>query len=73
MNPKVDLLYSRLAGTLNKDERFSIMKEIEEIVSDELPWVMLMYESSYILHSKHVKNFRKSFFIRNYIKYLKKN
>jgi oligopeptide transport system substrate-binding protein len=73
MNPKVDLLYSRLAGTLNKDERFSIMKEIEKIVSDELPWVMLMYESSYILHSKHVKNFRKSFFIRNYIKYLKKN
>jgi ABC-type transport system substrate-binding protein len=73
MNPKVDLLYSKLAETLNKEARFSIMKEIEEIVSIELPWVMLMYESSYILHSKHVKNFRKSFFIRNYIKYLKKN
>jgi ABC-type transport system substrate-binding protein len=73
MNPKVDLLYSKLAETLNKETRFSIMKEIETIVSDELPWIMLMYESSYILHSKHVKNFRKSFFIRNYIKYLKKN
>ncbi len=71
MNPEIDLLYSKLAETLNKPERFRIMNEIEKITNEDLPWVMLMYESSYMLHSKSVKNFRKSFFIRNYIKYLK--
>ena len=45
---------------------------IEKIVDAEVPWIMLMYESSYILHSKYLQNFRRSFFIRNYLKYLKK-
>lgn len=71
-NKKVDKLYSKLAVTLNREERFKIMYEIETIVEDELPWIMLMYESSYVLKSQHLDNFRKSFFIRNYLKYLKK-
>lgn len=71
MNPQVDMLYTELAETLDKEKRFEIMKKIELIVEEELPWIMLMYESSYILHSKNIKNFRKSFFIRNYLKYLK--
>ncbi len=71
-NKKVDKLYNKLAVTLNKEERFKIMYEIESLVEDELPWVMLMYESSYVLNSQNLENFRKSFFIRNYLKYLKK-
>lgn len=71
-NKRVDELYQRLAVTLNKEQRALIMSEIETLVEADLPWVMLMYESSYVLSSKHIENFRKSFFIRNYIKYLKK-
>jgi ABC-type transport system substrate-binding protein len=71
-NPKVDLLYKKLTKTLNKNDRFKIMYEIEEIVEKDLPWVMLMYESTYIIQQKNIKNFRKSFFIRNFIKYLQK-
>lgn len=69
---KVDELYNELARTLDKEKRFEIMYEIEKIVEEELPWVMLMYESTYIVQQKHIKNFRKSFFIRNYLKYLQK-
>lgn len=71
-NPNIDELYKKLAVTLNKESRFKLMSEIESYVEADLPWVMLMYESSYVLSSSHIENFRKSFFIRNYIKYLKK-
>jgi len=71
-NSQVDKLYDELSNTLDKEKRFEIMYEIEKIVEEELPWVMLMYESTYIVRQKEIHNFRKSFFIRNYIKYLQK-
>ena len=64
--------YNDLALTLDKEKRFEIMYEIEKIVEEEVPWIMLMYESTYIVQQKEIHNFRKSFFIRNYIKYLQK-
>ncbi len=69
---KVDQLYDKLAKTLDKNKRFEIMYEIERIVEKDLPWIMLMYESTYIIQQKEIKNFRKSFFMRNFIKYLQK-
>lgn len=71
-HPKVDRLYEELSRTLDSEKRFQIMYEIEKIVEEEIPWIMLMYESTYIVQQKEIKNFRKSFFIRNYIKYLRK-
>lgn len=71
-NEKVDKLYEKLSKTLDRNDRFKIMYEIEKIVEDDLPWIMLMYESTYIIQQKDIKNFRKSFFIRNFIKYLQK-
>lgn len=71
-NAKVDALYGELVKTLDKQKRLSIMREIEDYVDKEVPWVMMMFESSYILHSPKVQNFRKSYFIRNYLKYIKK-
>ncbi len=47
------------------------MYEIEDVVERELPWIMLMYESTYIVQQEGIQNFRKSFFIRNFVKYLK--
>jgi len=69
-NKKVDMLYEELSKTLEFEKREKLMFEIEDIVEAELPWIMLMYESTYIVQHEYVKNFRKSFFIRNYIKYL---
>lgn len=72
-NNVVDELYSKLAKTLDPKKRFTLMYEIENIVYEQLPWIMLTYESSYILHNSKIKNFRKSYFIKNYVKYLKKH
>lgn len=69
-NKKLDKLYMELSETNNEKRRVEILHSIESIVQAELPWIMLMYESSYILKRKNIKNFRKSFFIRNFIKYL---
>lgn len=69
-NRKVDELYKKLSVTLKKDERLEIMKEIEEIVESQMPWILLVYDSAYVLHYEHVKNYRKSFFSRSFVKYL---
>lgn len=71
-NKEVDNIYNKLAKTLDKQERFKLMYELENIVYEDLPWIPLMYESTYILHRSDIKNFRKSFFIRNYLKYIKR-
>ncbi len=70
-NSKVDILYDKYTHSNSLDERINIMKSIEDIIENELPWIMLSYESSYILQNKRVKNLRKSSMIRNFIKYLK--
>lgn len=70
---KVDRLFHQMSQTLSKQERFKLMYDIEEEVNKDIPWVMLMYESTYILKKKAVKNFRKSFFVRNFSKYVRKD
>ena len=70
-NPRIDELYTRLKGSASLDERDQIIHEMEEIVFDDVPWIPMMYESSFVLQYPEVKNFRKSSIIRNYIKYLK--
>jgi ABC-type transport system substrate-binding protein len=70
-NPKIDELYLKLKETNNLDERDLIIRKMEELVFKDVPWIPLMYDSSFILHYPEIKNFRESSIIRNYIKYLK--
>jgi oligopeptide transport system substrate-binding protein len=70
-NAKVDELYYRLKETTNMDQRDKIIHQMEEIVFDDLPWIPMMYESSFVLQYSGIKNFRKSSIIRNYVKYIK--
>ncbi|MCM2351465.1 MAG: ABC transporter substrate-binding protein [Bacteriovoracaceae bacterium] len=70
-NEKMDELYLKLKETSNMDQRDLIIHEMEEIVFADLPWIPMMYESSFVLHYPEIKNFRKSSIIRNYVKYLK--
>ena len=69
-NQKVDQLYNRLSRTLIKDRRLEIMREVEKEVEQDLPWILLAYDSAYVVNYQHVDNYRKSFFSRNYVKYL---
>jgi ABC-type transport system substrate-binding protein len=70
-NPKVDALYITLKETSNVDTKDKIFHEMEEIVFQDLPWIPMMYESSFVVQYPELKNFRKSSMIRNYVKYLK--
>lgn len=70
-NPRVDELYEKLKETTNVDQRDQIIHEMEQIVFENLPWIPMMYESSFVLHYPEIKNYRKSSIIRNYVKYLK--
>ncbi|MBL7665122.1 MAG: hypothetical protein JNM93_08315 [Bacteriovoracaceae bacterium] len=70
-NKEIDKLYEVFVTTSNEDKKVAAMNKIEEIVVEELPWIMLSYYSNYTLHHSHVKNFRKSSFIRNFLKYIR--
>ena len=70
-NPDVDRLYASLKTTFNHEMREKVFHEIDEIIWEELPWIPMMYESSFVLQYPEIKNFRKSSIIRNYVKYLK--
>lgn len=70
-NPEVDRLYGTLKTTFNHEMREKVFHEIDEIIWEDLPWIPMMYESSFVLQYPEIKNFRKSSIIRNYVKYLK--
>lgn len=70
-NPKMDVLIEKLKFLPDNDEKFAIMKEMDAIVQEEMPWVLLFYKRDYVLHHGYLKNFRRSGLISNYVKYLK--
>jgi peptide/nickel transport system substrate-binding protein len=70
-NLQIDELYDKLKQTTNLDQRDKLIQQMEEIVFSDLPWIPMMYESSFVLQYPEIKNFRKSSIIRNYVKYLK--
>ncbi len=72
-NKSVDGLYAELSTSLDPQKRKQITYEIESLVEKDLPWILLMYESSYIVQQSNLQNFRKSYFIRNFAKYLDKH
>lgn len=70
-SPQVDQMYARLRMSEGEDEKIRLMGLIEEQVLQDVPWIPLMYESSYVLLAPHVYNYRKSSVARNYVKYIK--
>lgn len=70
-NAQIDELYNKLKNTTNIEQRERIFHDMEEIVLHDLPWIPMMYESSFVLQYSNIKNFRKSSIIRNYVKYIK--
>ena len=70
-NREVDQLIEQLKLLENGQEKFTIMKKIEDKVASDLPWVLLYYKKDYILYQNRLKNFRKSDLISNYLKYIR--
>lgn len=70
-NAKVDEWYHELRVTSEPLEKIRLMTLIGDQVIADLPWIPMMYESSYVLLAPHVHNYRKSSVVRNYVKYIK--
>ena len=70
-NKQVDKLIEKLKALPDGPQKFSIMKEIEQNIFKDLPWILLYYKRDYLLSQGYLKNFRKSDLIYNYPKYLK--
>jgi oligopeptide transport system substrate-binding protein len=72
-NAEFDALYEQLKLLEDGPEKFEIMKKLEAIVHNDLPWVMQYYTRNYILIHQRLKNYRHSDLIYNNIKYLRLN
>ncbi len=70
-NPEFDQLFDKLRFLPDGDEKEAKMQKLEEIVHSDLPWIMLYYSRDYLLQHAHLKNYRHSDIIYNYVKYLK--
>ncbi|MCB9060361.1 MAG: hypothetical protein H6622_02430 [Halobacteriovoraceae bacterium] len=70
-NPKIDSLIDKLKLMENGDDKYKIMKEIEHIVEEELPWILLYYDRKYYINHSYLQNYRHSDIIQNFYKYLK--
>jgi oligopeptide transport system substrate-binding protein len=70
-NPEYDKMFNELRELEDGDRKFTLMKKMEDIVNEDLPWVMQYYSRNYLLYHDHLKNFRYSDIIYNNVKYLK--
>lgn len=66
----VERNYKKLATMKSDRDKGPLLKEIEEAVHKDLPWIMQFYSRNYILHHGKVKNFRQSDLVYSY-KYLR--
>lgn len=70
-NPEFDKMFDKLRELEDGDQKFKLMRKMEEIINKDLPWAMQYYSRNYILYHDHLKNFRYSDIIYNNVKYLK--
>ena len=70
-NPEFDKLFEKLKKLPNDEEKFLLMKKMENIVSNDMPWALLLFERDYYAISKRLKNFRYSDLMANKVKYLR--
>lgn len=71
INPKFDKMFDELKTMEDGPEKYAQMAKMEEIINQDLPWVMQYYTRNYILLHNHLINFRYSDIINNNLKYLK--
>jgi len=70
-NKEFDKLFDKLKVLPNGPKKVELMKDMEQIIINELPWIMQYYSRNYILYHKRLKNYRHSDLIYNNFKYLR--
>jgi oligopeptide transport system substrate-binding protein len=70
-NPKFDELFKQLQSLEEGSQKTALMKQMEDLVNADLPWVMQYYSRNYILTHSELQNFRYSDIIYANLKYVK--
>ncbi|MBF0367677.1 MAG: hypothetical protein HQK50_19055 [Oligoflexia bacterium] len=70
-NPQFDDYYSQVKKMENGSAKFKMLEKMEDIILEDLPWIMTYYDRKYILYHKRIKNYRHSDLVYNYLKYIK--
>jgi ABC-type transport system substrate-binding protein len=68
-NPEFENLFKKFATSV--DDQITLMEKMEDVVERDLPWIMLYYDSKFILYNQKIKNYKPSGLINNDLKYLK--
>jgi len=68
-NLNFERLFKKFSQQTSGTEK--LMKKMEQVVQDDLPWIMLYYDSNFILYHQKIKNYKPSGLINNTPKYLK--
>ena len=66
-----DKMFEKLKMVENGPEKYKLMSQMETLVHEQMPWVMLFYNRKYVLYYDHVHNYRYSGIAYNYLKYLR--
>lgn len=70
-NLEFDQMFHELRELDHGERKLDLMKKMEALVHQDLPWVMQYYSRNYVLYHDYLKNFRYSDIIYNGLKYLK--
>ena len=70
-NPKFDKLFQELKFLPDGKRKWDLMSEMENIVFEDMPWIMQYYSRNYVLFHGELHNYRHSDLIYNNMKYLK--
>jgi len=70
-NKEFDQLFEQIKELQDGPEKSQLMVRMENIINNDLPWIMQYYARNYILYHNRLKNYRFSDLVNNYIKYLK--
>ncbi|MGB0454616.1 MAG: ABC transporter substrate-binding protein [Bacteriovoracaceae bacterium] len=65
-----DFLFERLKFEKADVTQKEIIRKIEDLFYEDLPWILLGYDRSYYITWNHLNNLKTSSFIRNYFKFL---
>jgi len=69
-NSSFDGLFEELKITPNNPRKVELMRKLEKIVQDNLPWAMLFYSRSYSIFHNRIKNYKSHPMATNKLKYL---
>jgi ABC-type transport system substrate-binding protein len=70
-NKNIDIMYQKLSNLPDGTEKKNLIKKMESIIQNDLPWIMQSYARNFILYHDSVKNFRQSDLLGNYPKYIR--